>query len=258
MHHTQHPKPGSERADDQPVLALLGDPLHGVGDRLPLVRLGEAARALQHVPRVAQRGVGRERLREPSALGSDALGHAAAFVTLLPIFAGIFLGTWLLARRELRCGVLVVGYVANAALCDQLKHLYRQPRPPGATLTDYGMPSNHSQTTCFLLAYGLCFMWSGAVVSHATCVSESATTRGSAGGAGAEVPFLSIAASASVRWVFARTLVRSASSEPGIPEFSVEPHRCGASFQSFLSRRQGDFCRRQAIFWSPSAGRRVP
>ena len=78
------------------------------------------------------------------------------------------------------------------------------------------------------------------------------------GGAGAEVPFLSIAASASVRWVFARTLVRSASSEPGIPEFSVEPHRCGASFQSFLSRRQGDFCRRQAIFWSPSAGRRVP
>mgnify|MGYP002003614357 CR=1 FL=1 len=44
----------------------------------------------------------------------DALGHAAAFVTLLPIFAGIFLGTWLLARRELRCGVLVVGYGTDA------------------------------------------------------------------------------------------------------------------------------------------------
>ena len=139
------------RANTQRTLALAA-----------MLKNGTSAPAPPALPRVVALS-----LTHVAYTEGDALGHAAAFVTLLPIFAGIFLGTWLLARRELRCGVLVVGYVANAALCDQLKHLYRQPRPPGATLTDYGMPSNHSQTTCFLLAYGLCFMWSGAVVSHA-------------------------------------------------------------------------------------------
>ena len=104
----------------------------------------------------------------------DALGHAAAFVTLLPISRAFSSGPG--CSRAASCCGIVVGYVANAALCDQLKHLY-QPRPTGATLTDYGMPSNHSQTTCFLLAYALCFIFGGAVVSHARLWERSPRRR---------------------------------------------------------------------------------
>ena len=47
------------------------------GERLPLLGRREPRRALEHIPREAERGVGRERLREPPPLGGDARGEGA-------------------------------------------------------------------------------------------------------------------------------------------------------------------------------------
>ena len=43
----------------------------------------------------------------------------------------------------------------------------RQARPAGATLQDYGMPSNHAQTTTFLALYCVLLLWHGCTVRHA-------------------------------------------------------------------------------------------
>ena len=55
----------------------------------------------------------------------------------------------------------------NFGLCVLLKEQLRQDRPAGATLPDFGMPSNHAQTTVFLSAYALLLLWHGATMRHA-------------------------------------------------------------------------------------------
>ena len=96
----------------------------------------------------------------------DTIGKVAALVTLAPIFAHVALGSWILARRELHAACLFAGSVLNTALCVAIKSQVRQPRPAGATLQDYGMPSNHAQTTTFLALYCVLLLWHGCTVRH--------------------------------------------------------------------------------------------
>ena len=65
------------------MLAARRDPLHLLGERLPLLGRREPRRALEHIPREAERGVGRERLREPPPLGGDARGEGVPFAQAL-------------------------------------------------------------------------------------------------------------------------------------------------------------------------------
>lgn len=97
----------------------------------------------------------------------DIIGKVAALVTLSPIFAHVALGSWILARRELHAACLFAGSVLNTVLCITIKSQVQQPRPAGATLHDYGMPSNHAQTTTFLSLYCVCLLWHGCTVRHA-------------------------------------------------------------------------------------------
>ena len=97
----------------------------------------------------------------------DAIGKVAALVTLAPIFAYVALGSWILARRELQAACLFAGSVLNTVLCVAIKSQVRQPRPAGATLRDFGMPSNHAQTSVFLAVYCVCLLWHGCTVRHA-------------------------------------------------------------------------------------------
>ena len=70
------------------MLAARRDPLHLLGERLPLLGRREPRRALEHIPREAERGVGRERLREPPPLGGDARGEGVPFAQALAARAG--------------------------------------------------------------------------------------------------------------------------------------------------------------------------
>jgi dolichyldiphosphatase len=97
----------------------------------------------------------------------DLLGKVAALVTLTPIFAHVALASWIVARRELHAACLLLGSVVNTALCIAIKSQLQQPRPVGATLSDYGMPSNHAQTTVFLVGYCVVFLWHGCSIRHA-------------------------------------------------------------------------------------------
>lgn len=97
----------------------------------------------------------------------DALGKVAALVTLAPLVALVALGAWIVARRELRALCLLLGALLNALLCAVLKAHFQQPRPAGAAQQDFGMPSNHAQTSAYLATTGLCFLWLDATVVHA-------------------------------------------------------------------------------------------
>lgn len=89
----------------------------------------------------------------------DHLGKAAAIVTLAPLALVVWIAAWFAARRELQTLSLLLGTVLNAGLCVALKLCWKQPRPVGSTLHDFGMPSNHSQTTAFVVAYTLQLLW---------------------------------------------------------------------------------------------------
>lgn len=89
------------------------------------------------------------------------IGRAMAVASLLPVIALVSLIVWIVARRELRAIVMLLGAIANGVLCTLLKRLCQQPRPDGAWQTDYGMPSNHTQCVAFLVAYCLSFLWRG-------------------------------------------------------------------------------------------------
>ena len=71
------------------MLAARRDPLHLLGERLPLLGRREPRRALEHIPREAERGVGRERLREPPPLGGDARGEGVPFAQALEPLAQV-------------------------------------------------------------------------------------------------------------------------------------------------------------------------
>ena len=105
----------------------------------------------------------------------DPLGQVAALVTLAPLAGLIALGTWVVARRELHALCALIGAVLNAALCVGLKELAKEPRPAGATLQDHGMPSNHAQTTTFLCAYAIIFLWHGCSMHHAALWKPAGT-----------------------------------------------------------------------------------
>uniref|UniRef100_A0A7S0LDD4 Phosphatidic acid phosphatase type 2/haloperoxidase domain-containing protein n=1 Tax=Coccolithus braarudii TaxID=221442 RepID=A0A7S0LDD4_9EUKA len=97
----------------------------------------------------------------------EQLGQPAAFITLLPVLAFPCLCVAFVARRELQLLSVLMGYLGNAACCDLLKRCLQQPRPAGAVLDGFGMPSNHTQTMSFVVAYGICFLWHEATMRDA-------------------------------------------------------------------------------------------
>lgn len=81
-------------------------------------------------------------------------GFVAALFAFLPYFCGVFLIGYALASRSRTLAFVIAGFFVNEAANKVLKNIARQPRPPGAALSNYGMPSSHSQFFAYL---SVCF-----------------------------------------------------------------------------------------------------
>jgi dolichyldiphosphatase len=77
-------------------------------------------------------------------------GAIAAVFAFLPYVCGVFLIGYALASRSRTLAVVVAGFFINEAVNKVLKNVFRQSRPPGAALSNYGMPSSHSQFIAYL------------------------------------------------------------------------------------------------------------
>ena len=77
-------------------------------------------------------------------------GAIAALFAFLPYFCGVFLIGYALASRSRPLAFVIAGILVNEAANKVLKNAFRQPRPPGAALSNYGMPSSHSQFCAYL------------------------------------------------------------------------------------------------------------
>ncbi len=77
-------------------------------------------------------------------------GCVAALFAFLPYFCGIFLVGYALASRSRTLAFVIAGFFVNEAANKVLKNIFQQPRPSGAALSNYGMPSSHSQFFAYL------------------------------------------------------------------------------------------------------------
>ena len=88
----------------------------------------------------------------------DSFGSIIALISLAPIFIIVSLTTLLISRRDVHTLFLIIGKLLDDQINSILKHYIAQERPQH-TLDKwnslYGMPSNHSQFMCFLLAYSI-------------------------------------------------------------------------------------------------------
>jgi len=68
--------------------------------------------------------------------------------------------------RDATMFCIVAFAIINAKLSKWLKSIFRQPRPPTAPQSDYGMPSSHAQSLLFL-STTLSLYNPGTTISHA-------------------------------------------------------------------------------------------
>ena len=87
------------------------------------------------------------------------VGLILAFVSYTPIVSAIVVGTVTLTRRSWHHFCFFCGLVISHASATAIKKIWKQPRPAGAYLSNYGMPSDHSMFMCFITAYLISFMW---------------------------------------------------------------------------------------------------
>jgi len=83
-------------------------------------------------------------------------GSVAALFAFLPHFCLVFLVGYALACRSRTLAFVIAGFFVNEVANKVLKNALKQPRPPGAALSNYGMPSSHSQFVAYLAA--CCFI----------------------------------------------------------------------------------------------------
>ena len=88
----------------------------------------------------------------------DLVQQLLALITLAPIFCIVAYATLIVARRQLHTVWVLAGQLINEVINYVLKHVIREPRPAGCHLTNYGMPSSHSQFMAYLAVTVL--LWS--------------------------------------------------------------------------------------------------
>jgi dolichyldiphosphatase len=79
-------------------------------------------------------------------------GSLAALFAFFPYFCGIFLIGYALSSRSRSLAFVIAGFLVNEAANKVLKNVFKESRPPGAALSNYGMPSSHSQFVAYLAA----------------------------------------------------------------------------------------------------------
>lgn len=84
----------------------------------------------------------------------DIIGKILALITLSPIFFIVSYTTLILVNRQSQTICLLLGQLLNELINYILKQYIKQERP-GDLGTGYGMPSSHSQFSCFLMVYGI-------------------------------------------------------------------------------------------------------
>jgi dolichyldiphosphatase len=81
-------------------------------------------------------------------------GSVAALFAFLPHFCIVFLVGYALASRSRPLAFVIAGFLVNEVANKAMKNIFKEARPPGAALSNYGMPSSHSQFAAYL---AVCF-----------------------------------------------------------------------------------------------------
>jgi dolichyldiphosphatase len=83
----------------------------------------------------------------------DLFGELLAYVTLTPIFLMVMYTTLVVFRRDFHIVFTLFGQLLSLILNKLLKTLIHQERPKDNDISDFGMPSNHSQFVSFFCIF---------------------------------------------------------------------------------------------------------
>lgn len=87
---------------------------------------------------------------------NDPLGLLLSIITLSPIFIIVIYGFLILTNPNIKNIMIIIGQFINLVINHILKITIKAPRPMGCKLSDYGMPSNHSQ---FIIFTGIIYIY---------------------------------------------------------------------------------------------------
>lgn len=97
----------------------------------------------------------------------DAVGVVCCVLALMPILILQSYLTWLIIDRDIEAVVVAMGQLANEALNQVLKRVFKHERPGseliaagnGSKTLSFGMPSAHSQFMGFFVSYLMVNLW---------------------------------------------------------------------------------------------------
>lgn len=80
-------------------------------------------------------------------------GISMILVSLLPLIAPVVVLTIAIHQKSKHHFLFLMGLIVSHLLAKFLKKVWKQPRPAGAFLSNYGMPSDHSMFMFFITSY---------------------------------------------------------------------------------------------------------
>ena len=80
-------------------------------------------------------------------------GISMILFSMIPLIVPVVVLTIALHQKSRHHFLFFVGLIVSHLLAKVLKKIWKQPRPPGAFLTNHGMPSDHSMFMFFITTY---------------------------------------------------------------------------------------------------------
>jgi dolichyldiphosphatase len=104
---------------------------------------------------------------------SPYFGLFMAIISYSPLIAVIVVSTLTVALRSWNHFVFFCGLVVSHGLATVIKKTWKQPRPDGAYLSNYGMPSDHSMFMFFIATHVISQMWDDAALRRHSFIVSS-------------------------------------------------------------------------------------
>jgi dolichyldiphosphatase len=86
------------------------------------------------------------------------LGIAMIFASFIPHIIAIYTISIVIYAKCRRHFVFLIGLIISHEFAKLVKRIWRQPRPDGAFLTSFGMPSDHAMFTLYTNTFVLLFL----------------------------------------------------------------------------------------------------
>ena len=87
------------------------------------------------------------------SVDSPITGLFMIMMSFIPLLIPVVVATQVVVLKSRHHFMFFVGLVVSHESAKLLKKIWKQPRPAGAFLTSYGMPSDHSQFMFFITVY---------------------------------------------------------------------------------------------------------